>query len=102
MTTIEREIKALKERMTQLEYHISQQERSRTPVSFSPGAAVHREQLRFWLEAEGVVAKLPPAAQKQAGRWRKMTGDEKQEHVQSMHDLKLDPPLSQIIVENRK
>ncbi len=62
---------------------------------------MHQEQLRFWLEAEGVVAKLPPAAQKQAGRWRKMTEAENQKRVKSMRDLKFDPPLSQIIIESR-
>ena len=101
MTTIEREVKDLKERVAQLESYIFQQKQPRIPF-LSPGKAMRQEQLRSWLEAKGFVARLPPAAQTQAERWRKMMGDEKQEHVRSMRSLKLDPPLSQIVIENRR
>jgi hypothetical protein len=62
---------------------------------------IDREQLRAWLKAEGLAAGLPPAAQKVAQHWREMPEAKKEKHIRFMRDLHLDPPLSQIIIENR-
>jgi hypothetical protein len=103
MTPLEREIEALKERVKQLEVRIFQQEPHGSPTTASPpGKDANRDQWRAWLETKSVVADLPPEAQAEAENWRKMLDTEKQEHIQSMRDLELDPPLSQIIVENRR
>ena len=37
-----------------------------------------------------------------AGEWDALPEEEKQAHIRVMHHLVLDPPLSQIITENRR
>lgn len=103
MTTIEREIEALKERVKQLEIRISQQEQRNSSFTISPpDKDTKRDQLRAWLEAKGEIANLPSEAQLQAETWRGMVATKQQAHVQSMRDLTLDPPLSKLITENRQ
>lgn len=103
MVTLEREIEALKERVKQLETRISQQEQHHPPSAVPPpGKDANRDQLRAWLETKGVVASLPAEAQAEVKSWHKMEEADKQEHIRAMRSLELDPPLSQIIVENRR
>jgi hypothetical protein len=41
-------------------------------------------------------------ARAHAERWRSLPEEEKEAHIRFMRSLTIDPPLSQIIIENRR
>jgi len=61
-----------------------------------------RERLLAELETEGLIRDLTPQERVHAERWRALPEEEKQAHIRLMNSLVLDPPLSQIIIENRR
>jgi hypothetical protein len=58
------------------------------------------KRLLAWLKAEGVIRAPTPQEHRLAAEWDALPEDEKQAHVQFMHNLQLDPPLSEIIIQN--
>lgn len=59
-------------------------------------------QLVDWLKAQGVVREPTVEEEQLAHEWEKLSEAVKQAHIRDMQHLNLDPPLSQIIMENRR
>ena len=103
MTTIERELLELKIRLKRLEaqvYGTTKPEMLAQPstVDEPPDS----EQFLTWLEAKGVIRPPTPEEHRLAAEWDTLLEDEKQAHIDFMHTLQLDSPLSQIIIQNRQ
>ncbi len=103
MIDVEEELVELKARLTRLEatvQHLSVAELADVvPPLDEPLDAT---QLCAWLRAQGLTSDLPPEVHAHAERWRQLPEEEKQAHIQEMRSLVLDPPLSQIIIDNRR
>jgi len=103
MTALELELIELKTRLERLEAKVRQLTGDRPKVAPpTPGEPLDQEKLIAWLKAEGIVVDPPPIARVHAERWRALSEEEKQAHIRFMRSLVLDPPLSQIIIENRR
>jgi len=103
MTTLELELEELKARVARLEAIVRRLIGDGQDLQLSgPGEPLDREQLLAWLKAEGLVRDPTPEEQRLAAEWDALPEEEKQAHIRRMHSLKLDPPLSQIIIENRR
>jgi hypothetical protein len=103
MTTIERELLELRTRVERLEAAVRRLEGNGQEVAPPiPGEPLEQEQLLAWLKAEGLVRDPTPEERRLAAEWDALPEEEKQAHIRFMHSLILDPPLSQIIIENRR
>ncbi len=103
MTTLELELVELKARVERLETKVRRLTGEEPEVAPpAPGEPLDPKQLIAWLKAEGLVVDPPPMARAHAERWRALPEEEKQAHIRFMRSLVLDPPLSQIIIENRR
>jgi len=103
MTALELEVVELKTRLERLEAKVRQLAGDVSKVAPpTPGEPLDQEQLIAWLKAEGIVVDPPPIARVHAERWRSLPEEERQAHIRFMRNLVLDPPLSQIIIENRR
>ena len=60
------------------------------------------QQLLAWLKAEGLIRDPTPEELCLAAEWDVLPEAEKRDHIRLMQRLVLDPPLSQIIIENRR
>ena len=102
MTLWEQELGELKARVERLETtvrHLANDERQMTPLT--PNQLTDQEQILAWLKAKGLVRDPTPEERRLAAEWAALPEEEKQIHIRSMHNLALDPPLSQTILENR-
>jgi hypothetical protein len=102
MTTLEREVIELKARVEYLEAIV----RQLVGKVYQKGPAaldepLDLEQLLARCKAEGVVRDPTPEEHRLAEEWNALPEEEKQAHIRVMRHLVLDPPLSQIITENR-
>ena len=62
-----------------------------------------REDVISFLRSRGVLISEPtPKELALAAEWDTLSEEEKQAHRDYMDSLRLDPPLSQIIIENRR
>jgi len=103
MSTLERELGELKERLERLEMTVSRLAGNKREVKPPvPGAPLNQEQLLAWLKAEGLVRDPTLEERRLAAEWEALPEEEKQAHISFMHSLVLDPPLSQILLENRR
>lgn len=68
----------------------------------APDKSLDSEQLLAWLKAEGLIREPTPEERGLAAEWDALPEEEKQDHVRLMHSLARDPPLSQMIIENRR
>jgi hypothetical protein len=103
MSTWEQELGELKERMERLETTVRQLANNAQPVSLATsGQLADQEQLLAWLKAEGLVRHSTSEEQRLAAEWDALPEEEKQAHLRFMRSLKLDPTLSQVIIENRR
>lgn len=59
-------------------------------------------QLIDWLKNRGVIRTPTQEEEQLAAEWHELPEQEKQEHIDFMQHLELEPPLSQIILENRR
>ena len=59
-------------------------------------------QILAWLKAEGLVRDPTSEERRLAAEWDALPEEGKQDHIRLMQSLVLDPPLSQIIIENRR
>ncbi|MFQ5614259.1 MAG: hypothetical protein ACE5H9_19220 [Anaerolineae bacterium] len=103
MTPLELELVELKARLERLEATV----RSLTGIEHeaappSPRESMDPEQLLEWLKAEGLVRNPTPEERRLAAEWDALSEEEKQAHIRFMRGLVLDPPLSQVIIENRR
>jgi hypothetical protein len=103
MATIEGEVVALKERVERLEAIVNRLvgEAPQDTVS-DPGKAPDQEQLLLWLKTQGFIREPTSEERRLAAEWDALPEEEKQAHIHFMHSLVLDPPLSQIIIEQRR
>ena len=102
MTTLEREVVELKARVEHLEALVRQlvgKARQAVPAALDKPRDL--EQLLARCKAEGVVRDPTPEERRLADEWDALPEEEKQAHIRIMHHLVLDPPLSQIITDNR-
>ncbi len=68
----------------------------------APDKSLDSEQLLAWLKAEGLVREPTPEEHRLAAEWDTLPEEEKQGHIRLMRSLALDPPLSHMIIENRR
>jgi hypothetical protein len=54
------------------------------------------------LRAKGLISEPTEREREIAAEWRALSEEEKREHREFMDSLRLDPPLSQIILDNRR
>ena len=66
------------------------------------GKLSERERVREILRATGMLAELTPEEKARAARWRALPEEEKKRIQDEFFNLKLDKPLSDIIIENRR
>ena len=106
MTVIQDSITHLERRVARLEETLQKLLRKRSEelnkVAALQPAQLPQTQLLDWLKDQGVI-RLPTAEEEQlANEWNELPENVKQEHKNFMQHLALDPPLSQIILENRR
>lgn len=103
MATTEREVVALKERVERLEaiVHRLVGDAPQGTVSVS-GKVPDQDQLLPWLKTQGLIREPTAEECRLAAEWDALPEEEKQAHIHFMHSLALDPPLSQIIIEQRR
>lgn len=103
MVISEREIVELKERVERLEAVIRRlvgnESQGTLPIS---GKAPDQEQLLAWLKTQGLLREPTPEERRLAAEWDALPEEEKQAHIHFMHHLVLDPPLSQMIIDQRR
>ncbi|MCR4408273.1 MAG: hypothetical protein NUW24_15370 [Anaerolineae bacterium] len=103
MTTLELELVELRARVERLETQVRQLVGDRHGVvPPTPGEPLDQEQLIAWLRAEGLVRDPTPEERRLAAEWDALPEEEKEAHIRFMRSLVLDPPLSRIIIENRR
>jgi len=104
MTALEPELVELKTRVERLEAEVRRlrggDRQSVTPPS--PDEPLDPEQFLAWLKAEGLIRDPTPEERRLAAEWEALPEEEKEAHIRFMNSLVLDPPLSQIILENRR
>jgi hypothetical protein len=59
-------------------------------------------QVLSWLKHQGIVRDPTPQERQMAAEWDTLPEDEKQRHIEHMRRLVLDPPLSQLVTDNRR
>lgn len=103
MATLAQEVKDLKARLARLEAMIQRLVHD-TPQADE--AEIHvpldQTQLVAWLKLHG-LARDPTAEERRvAAQWEALSEHDKRVHIASMHRLRLEPPLSQILIEQRR
>ena len=103
MTVIEMELAELRRRVERLEEAMRRLEGDghRTEALALEGLS-ERERLLAELKAEGLIRDPTPYERRLAAEWDSLSEDEKHSQTQMMHSLVLDPPLSDIILQNRQ
>lgn len=102
MATVEAELRELKARVGRLEQAVRELRGDSIPAPAEMEDLSERERALAILKAEGLIRDLTPEEQALAAEWRALPEEEKQAHIRLMRSLVLDPPLSQIIIENRR
>ncbi len=103
MTALELELVTLKARVERLEETMRELTNDESKPVLPPSSdSPDQEQLRAWLKAEGLIRDPTPEEQRLAAEWDALPEEERKAHIRFMRNLVLDPPLSQIIIENRR
>jgi hypothetical protein len=99
---MQRDIATLKKEVAQLK---RKNGKRREPKPVVLPARVSRtsenERVLALLRSKGMVSELPPEAKARAARWDALPEEEKKRISDEFFNLKLDKPLSDIIIENR-
>lgn len=107
MTELERlqqKVAVLEKRLTKLEKKngkskgVKRNGRARTTKS----PLNERERAREILRRAGMLAELTPEEKARAAEWRALPKIEKQRTFQKLYSLRLDPPLSETILQDRE
>ena len=102
MMTLQQEVNEIKARLDCLEARVRQLAEEKHEAGLqTPDELLTPEQVLAGLKAEGLVREPTPEERRLAAEWEAVPEEEKQTHTRLMHGLVLDPPLSQIIIENR-
>ena len=103
MTPLEQEVKELKTRLDRLEAMVrslvSDTHKAVPPAADEPQ---NQEHLLAWLKTQGLVRDPTPEEDRMAAEWDTLSEAEKQAHLHFMRSLALDPPLSKVLIENRR
>jgi hypothetical protein len=102
VATVEAELRELKARVGRLEQIVRELRGDSIPAPVEMEGLSERERALAILKAEGLIRDLTSEEQALAAEWRALPEEEKQAHIRLMRSLVLDPPLSQIIIENRR
>jgi hypothetical protein len=103
MTTLEQEVMDLKTRLGYLEAVIRRLTaalpQAEVPV---PPTPLDQTELFAWLRANGLVREPTAEEYRVAAAWDTLSDEDKQRHIDHMQHLVLDPPLSQILIAQRR
>jgi len=103
MVTLEQEVMELKTRLAHLEavirHMVNDTFQAGGPM---PGAPLDQNQILTWLKAQGLIRDPTAEECRVAAEWDVLSDEDKQAHIDSMQRLVLNPPLSQIIIEQRR
>lgn len=103
MTTLEQEVGELKARLERLEAMVrSLAGDAHKAVLPAAGEPQNQEHLLAWLKTQGLVRDPTPEEDRMAAEWDTLSEAEKQAHIRFMRSLALDPPLSWVLIENRR
>ena len=80
---------------------MAKQNKTPTPP-LAPDKPAELEALLAWLKAEGLIRDPTPEECRLSAEWDALPEEEKQAHIRLMRSLVLDPPLSEIILQNRR
>ncbi len=100
MATLAQEVRDLKTRLTRLEAVIHRLVRD-TSQAGGADVPLDQTQLLAWLKTERLVRDPMAEERRVAAEWDALSEADKQAHIDGMHRLVLDPPLSQILIEQR-
>lgn len=103
----------LQESITHLEVRVTRLEKTLQKLVNKPSGNMNglfssqpeqppQAQLINWLKSQGVIRTPTQEEEQLAAEWNDLPEQVKQEHVNFMQHLELDPSLSQIILENRR
>ena len=102
MTPLEQQVGEFKARLDYLEAIVrsltGDAHKAVPPVAREPQ---NQEHLLAWLKAQGLVREPTPEEHRTASEWDTLSEAERQSHIHFMHNLALNPPLSQVLIENR-
>jgi hypothetical protein len=104
---VQRDIEEIKQRLVRLERGADGERRTaarkRKPTTSrrSTRALSEKELAAEILRRAGLLAELSPEEKAMAAEWRALPEEEKQRVREELWNLKLEKPLSQIIIENR-
>ena len=103
MQRIELELINIRTRLEQLERQMQRLagEEPEAPPPM-PGIPPDPHRLLAWLRAQGLIREPTPEERQLAAEWDALPEEEKEAHIRLMRSLVLDPPLSQIIIDNRR
>ncbi|MBO9369688.1 MAG: hypothetical protein J7575_01130 [Chloroflexi bacterium] len=103
MEAVERELLEIRTRLDRLEQRVRQLAGEEVEISPpTPGIPPDPQRLLAWLRAQGLIREPTPEERRLAEEWDALPEEEKEAHIRLMHSLVLDPPLSQIIIDNRR
>jgi hypothetical protein len=95
-------LEELEKRVTALERLVISSQ-AETPALPEDPEEWTREDVIAFLRSRGVqIGELPPEALALAQEWEELSDEEKAAHRACMDSLELDPPLSEIIIHNRR
>lgn len=105
MTAVATKLMELETRVTWLERVVRELRSAARPapvIQEEEEELSERERVLAELKAEGLIRDLTPQERASAAQWKALPEEEKRAHIRLMNSLTLDPPLSQIIIENRR
>lgn len=106
MKSIEQELHELRERVSRLEAKINRISEPTLQYQVKPAhqtdERLDTEVLLNWMRAEGMIVELPMEAKETAKKWEALPDSERQDHIDYMQQLVLEPPLSEISIANRE
>ena len=103
MRTREVEVEELRSRLERLETVVSHLVDDDAGASRPVLDDVRDEQSALaWLKDQGIVRDPTPQERQLAAEWDALPEAEKQNHIEYMQHLVLDPPLSQMIADSRR
>lgn len=105
MTAVATKLMELETRVTWLERVVRELRSAERPapvIQEEEGELSERERVLAELKAEGLIRDLTPQERASAAQWKALPEEEKQAVIQELRNLKLDPMLSDIIIQNRR
>ncbi|MDH7485856.1 MAG: hypothetical protein QHJ81_06210 [Anaerolineae bacterium] len=102
MSVAEIELIHLKTRVDWLEQAVRElRGESQTVPAVEGEGLSEREWLLAELKRQGLIRDPTPKERALAAEWDALSGEEKQAHIEHMRSLKLEPLLSEMIIQNR-